>query len=77
MRPFNPTTEDIARRIVARVIGLSDEEVSRLLDEALGEFENRHEQVVQLFRNRFTQVRHYVDNAGAMSPERQALIGSK
>ncbi len=76
MRPFHPTTEDIARRIVARVMGLSDEEVARLLDQVIGEFENRHEQVGQLFRNRFTQVCQYVEDGRMTSPERQALIGS-
>ena len=76
MRPFYPTSDDIARRIVARVLALSDEEVARLLGQVLGEFEDRHEHVEQLFRNRFAQVRRYLDDAREPSPERQALIGS-
>jgi predicted GH43/DUF377 family glycosyl hydrolase len=76
LRPFHPTTEDIARRIVARVMALSDEEVAQLLEEVLGEFENRHEQVKQLLRNRFTHVHHYLADSREVSPEREALIGS-
>jgi len=76
MRPFEPTSEDIARRIVARVMGLSDEEVAWQLDHVLGEFENRHERLEQLFRTRFSRVRHHLDDARAPSLERQALIGS-
>ncbi len=76
MRPFHPTSEDISRKIVARVMSLRDEEVARLLDQVLGEFEDRHEQVERLFRNRFLQVRDYLENAEEPSPERQALIGS-
>ncbi len=76
MRPFYPSSDDIARRIVARVLALSDEDVARLLSQVLGEFENRHEQVEQLLRNRFAQVRHYLGEAWEPSPERQALIGS-
>jgi hypothetical protein len=76
MRPFEPTTEAIARRIVARVMGLSDEEVASQLDHVLGEFENRHERLEQHFRTRFSRVRHYLDDALAPSLERQALIGS-
>ena len=76
LRPFHPTTEDIARRIVLRVMTLSDEEVAQLLEQVLGEFEDRHEQVKQLLRNRFTQVRRYLADPREPSPERQALIGS-
>ena len=50
MRPFYPTTDDIARRIVARVMALPDEEVARLLSQVLGEFADRHEHVEKFFR---------------------------
>jgi len=76
MRPFLPSGEDNVRKIVARVMGLPDGEVTRLLGEVLSEFEDRHEQVEQLFRTRYHQVRDYLENGGALSPERQALIGS-
>ena len=76
MRPFYPSTDGIARRIVARVLALSDEEVARLLGQVLGEFADRHERVELLFRSRFAQVRHYLDEAWEASAERQALIGA-
>jgi len=76
MRPFYPSTDDIARRIVARVLALSDENVVRLLSQVLGEFADRHERVEQLFRNRFAQVRQHLGGAWEPSPERQALLGA-
>jgi len=76
LRPFHPTTDDIARRIVARVMGLPDEQVARLLDHVLGEFADRHEQVEAMFRNRFEQVRRYLEADAQPSPERQMLIGA-
>ncbi len=76
LRPFHPSTEDIARRIVARVLALSDADVTRLLGQVLGEFEDRHERVEQLFRDRFAQVRHYLGDGSAPSAERQALVGA-
>jgi len=76
MRPFYPSTDDIARRIVARVLTLSDEDVTRLMGQVLGEFEDRHERVEFFFRNRFAQVRHYLGEAWETSSERQALIGA-
>ena len=76
MRPFYPSSDDIARRVVARVMALPDEEVARLLGRVLGEFADRHERVEQFFRNRFAQVRHYLGETWEPSAERQALIGA-
>jgi len=76
MRPFYPGTDDIARRIVARVLSLSDEDVRRLLRQVLGEFEDRHENITQIFRNRFLQLRRYLGDTEELSSERQALIGA-
>ena len=76
MRPFYPTTDDIARRIVTRVLALPDEEVAQLLGQVLGEFADRHEQVEKFFRNRYAQVRRYLGEAWEPSAERQALIGA-
>ena len=76
MRPFYPSSDDIARRIVARVLTLSDGEVSRSLGQVLGEFADRHEHVEQIFGSRFAQVRRHLGEAWEPAPQRQALIGS-
>ena len=76
LRPFYPGSDDIARRIVARVMTLSDNEIARLLSLVLGEFADRHEHVEQIFRDRFTQVCHYLGEKWEPSAERQALIGA-
>ncbi|MGA9779412.1 MAG: glycoside hydrolase family 130 protein [Limisphaerales bacterium] len=76
MRPFYPSTDNIARRIVARVMALPDEKVTCLLSQVLGEFADRHERVEQLFRKRFEQVNLYLESDKQLSPERQALIGA-
>ena len=76
IRPFYPTSDDIALRIISRVMVLSDDQVSRLLIGVLGEFEDRHEQVERLLFQRFTQLRHYLGDAPEPSPQRQLLIGA-
>jgi hypothetical protein len=58
MRPFRPTTDDIARRVVARVMALPEEEVARLLGQVLGEFADRHEHVEDFFSSVSKQVKH-------------------
>jgi predicted GH43/DUF377 family glycosyl hydrolase len=75
LRPFRPSTDEIARRITNRIMALPEPEVNRLLNIILGEFGNRHEQVDKVFRNRFGQVRHYLGDRKA-SARRQALIGA-
>jgi predicted GH43/DUF377 family glycosyl hydrolase len=76
MRPFRPTTEAIARRIVAQVMALSEADVARVLGSVMAEFGDRHDAVERFFLNRFSQVRHLIANKGKPSAERQALIGS-
>ena len=43
LRPFRPTTDEISRHIVARVMALSDQDVGRMLRQVLDEFAGRHE----------------------------------
>ncbi len=76
MRPFRPTTDDISRRIVARIMALPEEDVARLASQVLGEFANRHEHVERIFLARFEQVRIYLQPGALPSSERQMLIGS-
>ena len=76
IRPFYPTSDDIALKIISRVMALSDDQVARLLRGVMGEFEDRHEQVEQLLRYRFTQLRRYLGDQPVPSPQRQLLIGA-
>jgi len=76
MRPFRPTTDDIARRIVARVMALPATEAARLLAQVLAEFGNRHEHVERIFRAHYEQAAIYLETDEQPSLERQILIGS-
>ncbi len=76
LRPFHPSNEDIARRIVGRVLSLSEQEAKRQQELVLGEFEDRHKHLEQFLRERFIEVRHYLDGAEVPSLARQVLIAS-
>ena len=76
LRPFRPTSDDIARRIVQRVMALPEAEAASLISQVLGDFTNRHENVEKIFRARFEQVKIYLEPGAQPSPERQILIGS-
>jgi predicted GH43/DUF377 family glycosyl hydrolase len=76
LRPFHPTSEELARRMVGRVLALPEAEVVRLLQLVLGEFVDRHEHLERLLRSRFVEVRRHLEGTPELSPERQALIGA-
>ncbi|HTD65074.1 MAG TPA: glycoside hydrolase family 130 protein [Candidatus Limnocylindria bacterium] len=76
MRPFRPTTEEIARRIVSQVMALPEAEVARLIGSVLAEFGDRHHAVEKYFHNRFAKVRPLIFGLKKPSLKRQALIGA-
>src|SRR5580658_4765609 len=76
LRPFRPTTDEIARRIAAQVMALPDEDVVRLLGRVLGEFADRHERIEKFFYARFEQEKIYLAPDAKPSSDRQMLIGA-
>ena len=76
LRAFSPSSADIARRIVARIMALPEAAVATLLGNVFGEFANRHCQAEEFFRNRFEQVNIYLEPGAAPSAQRQLLIGA-
>src|SRR6185436_10485424 len=76
MRPFRPTTEDTARRILAQVMALSEAEVARVLGGVMAEFGDRHHEVEKFFLKRFLKVRPLLADKRKPSAKRQALIGA-
>ena len=76
MRPFRPSTDDISRRIVARVMALSEAAVTASLQQVLGAFADRHVQVEGTFRARFDQVKIHLEPGATPSPDRQLLLGA-
>ena len=76
MRPFHPSTDNIARRIVARVMALPEDEAVALLGRVLDEFANRHERVDVFLRNRFEQIKIYLEPGARLSDKRKMLMGS-
>src|SRR5688572_32474891 len=74
MRPFRPTTEDIARRIVTQVMALPEREVARVLNGVMAEFGDRHHAVEKFFQRRFTHVSHLIAERQKLSAKRRTLI---
>src|ERR1039457_2037896 len=76
LRPFSHEDPERSRRIIARVMSLSEDQVGPLLDEVSAEFSQRHQQIHRSFLERFEQVRDFLLTDEKISEQRQLLIGS-
>ncbi len=76
LRPFTPGNSQRVRRIVERILSLTEDQVDTLLDEVSAEFSERHQQIHTLFLERFIQVREIVPIDEEISDQRRLLIGS-
>jgi predicted GH43/DUF377 family glycosyl hydrolase len=76
LRPFSPGDSERVARIIARIMALPEENVRPLLNEVSAEFSERHEQIHNLFLERFEQVRDLTLTDQELSEQRRLLIGS-
>src|SRR5438132_4786979 len=76
LRPFSPGKLERVARIIARIIALTEGSVGPLLDEVSAEFSQRHQQIRNLFLERFEQVRELLLTDEDLSEQRRLLIGS-
>src|ERR1017187_8489906 len=76
LRPFSPEDPQRAGRIIARIMSLPEDRVAPLLDEVSAEFSHRHQQIRNLFLERFEQVRDLMLTDDGLSEQRRLLIGS-
>ncbi len=76
LRPFNPGGTERTSRIVARIMSLTEERVGLLLEEVCVEFSGRHQDLRNLFLERYEQVRKMLSADEGLSEQRRLLIGS-
>ena len=76
IRPFNPGDEQRTQRIVARILSLPEISVRPLLNEVLGAFSTRHQDIGNIFLARFEEVRNLLSLNDNLSEPRKLLIGS-
>jgi len=75
-RPFYPTNDERALRIVTRVLALTDDEVKAQFDHVLSEFSERHRQLREWFLERWDEVRNLLRVSTPVNEARRALLGA-
>jgi predicted GH43/DUF377 family glycosyl hydrolase len=76
IRPFRLASEERVVKICARVLVLPEEEVRKLLEQVLAEFDERHMKVRNFLRQRFEQIKPWMPTEQKISEERELLIGA-
>jgi predicted GH43/DUF377 family glycosyl hydrolase len=76
VRPFKLTSEQRAINLCARVMSLTEDEVRKLLNEVMAEFSERHQQIRDLLKARYEQVKCYLLTNQRLSEERKLLLGA-
>src|SRR6266571_5136429 len=76
LRPFSPGDSQRVGSIVARIMSLPEDRIGALLDEISAEFSQRHQQIRNLFLERFEQVRGVVLTDEGLSLHKKVLIRS-
>ncbi|MFH1023053.1 MAG: glycoside hydrolase family 130 protein [Planctomycetota bacterium] len=76
VRPFSPTSEQRAQKIVARVVSLAEKEAEALLEQILGEFSGRHTRIRPFFLERFEWFRRRWPVDENLSEAKKLLIGA-
>ncbi len=75
-RPYLPSSEQRSRKVIQRVLQLTEDEVSTLLENLLHDFSHRHRNFRQSLEGNFNQVSHLISNITAVSEQQKLLIGA-
>src|SRR5438132_8153350 len=76
VRPFRLTSSQRTTNICARVMALSESEVSELLQDVLAEFDERHQQTRDLLKRGFERAKSALLTNHKLSEDRQLLLGA-
>jgi predicted GH43/DUF377 family glycosyl hydrolase len=76
LRPFNPGDSKHDGSIIARILSLPEDRVGPLLNEIFAEFSPRHQNIRDLFLERFAQIREMLLIDQEISEQRRLLVGS-
>lgn len=76
IRSFVPNNEGRIRRIIDRVLRLSNHKVDELTDQLYQSFKERHRYGVEAVADNFKAVQEYITDPNTISPRRKLLIGA-
>lgn len=76
IKPHVPKDEERIKRLIERVLNLSDEQVEKVLDRVITNFSTRHKNIWDAFDANYNEVKRFVPENSQMSNNRRALLGA-
>ncbi|MGC7845472.1 glycoside hydrolase family 130 protein [Desulforudis sp. 1088] len=76
VRPFIPGGEERVRSIIKRVMTLSEDEVTSLLNQVMEEFAYRHRRFIESLQRNYELIAGYVPEDAKVSESRRLLLGA-
>jgi predicted GH43/DUF377 family glycosyl hydrolase len=73
---FYPLNQQRSKNIINRVLDLSEDHVTNLLEEILSNFAHRHRNLQEVFKRNYQNVEAFISNQTHLSESRKLLIGS-
>jgi predicted GH43/DUF377 family glycosyl hydrolase len=71
-----PSGEDRIKRIIMRVLGLSEEKVKQVLDRVIKDFSSRHKNIWDAFDKNYNEIKKYIPQKTQISDNKRALLGA-
>jgi len=75
-KPFFPGGADRIRNVISRALSLSDIDIDQILEGIKRNFESRHKNILDDFRENFEQVRNFVPQEQTLTDNKRLLIGA-
>ncbi len=75
-KPFFPGGADRIRNVISRALSLSDIDIDQILEGIKRNFESRHKDILDDFRENFEQVRNFVPQEQTLTDNKRLLIGA-
>lgn len=75
-KPFFPGGEDRIRNVINRVLGLSETDAEQVLEGLKRNFEERHKDILEVFRENFQEISRFVPQKETLTSNRRLLIGA-
>ena len=76
IKPHVPNCETRVKRIIMRVLSLSEEKVKQVLDSVITSFSNRHKNIWEAFDKNYNEIKRYIPENTQISDNRRALLGA-
>lgn len=76
VKPHIPKEEARIKRLVERVLNLSDEQVEQTLNRVLNNFEQRHKNIWDCFDANYSQIKRFIPENVQVDKCRRALLGA-